>query len=412
MDEKKVKDLTAYKERFNEDPTSFNDYQASDYVKELKNQGKEDQAIEVGRTFLEQCPELSGYINYYGYALYNRYINIDDEKIAENEKLFYDILAEIASHCRQERYSPLEAAINKAIKYESKKNPVDYKKLSDLLDNLDAPTLEDTPFVNKEGKEFESKKEKWYRMKVRALYEIGNYSECLKQAQIATGLPLKWHYNNLNWVQYYKASALVKLGRYEEAENIFIALKDKFRAVNFQEILYDLYLHTGRENIAYTQLFYEFFRDGFNYVFIDCYKKITELAKEKGEEKAYKLGSAMIKKLEEEKEKSYEVDVDVSEYDAYSASYLYDLFYNEIMRHLNRYIERHEGRVVYYNAAKRFGSIGLPTEEDNLFFLQGDYIYDDQEVDRGDTVEYSVIKTFDKKKQTPSSKAVLIRTIY
>ena len=171
-------------------------------------------------------------------------------------------------------------------------------------------------------------------------------------------------------------------------------------------------MHTGRENIAYTQLFYEFFRDGFNYVFIDCYKKITELAKEKGEEKAYKLGSAMIKKLEEEKEKSYEVDVDVSEYDAYSASYLYDLFYNEIMRHLNRYIERHEGRVVYYNAAKRFGSIGLPTEEDNLFFLQGDYIYDDQEVDRGDTVEYSVIKTFDKKKQTPSSKAVLIRTIY
>ena len=241
MDEKKVKDLTAYNERFNEDPTSFNDFQASDYVKELKNQGKEDQAIEVGRTFLEQCPELSGYINYYGYALYNRYINIDDEKIAENEKLFYDILAEIASHCRQERYSPLEAAINKAIKYESKKNPVDYKKLSDLLDNLDAPTLEDTPFVNKEGKEFESKKEKWYRMKVRALYEIGNYSECLKQAQIATGLPLKWHYNNLNWVQYYKASALVKLGRYEEAENIFIALKDnaglvkKYAMVNVQK---------------------------------------------------------------------------------------------------------------------------------------------------------------------------------
>ena len=69
MDEKKVKDLTAYNDRFDEDPTSFNDFQASDYVKELKNQGKEDKAIEVGRTFLEQNPELSGYINYYGYDL-------------------------------------------------------------------------------------------------------------------------------------------------------------------------------------------------------------------------------------------------------------------------------------------------------------------------------------------------------
>ncbi len=411
MDEKKVKDLTAYNDRFDEDPTSFNDFQASDYVKELKNQGKEDKAIEVGRTFLEQCPELSGYINYYGYALYNRYINIDDEKIAENEKLFYDILEEIASHCRQERYSPLEAAINKAIKYESKKNPVDYKKLSDLLDYLDAPTLEDAPFVNKEGKEFESKKEKWYRMKVRALYEIGNYSECLKQAQIAIGLLLKWHYNNLNWVQYYKACALVKLGRYEEAENVFIALKDKFRAVDFSEILYDLYLHTGRENVAYTQLFYDFFLNGFDYRYVSNYKKIAELAKEKGEERAYTYASAMIKKLEEEHGNTYDVDVDVSEYDANSASYLFDQFYNEIMRHLDKYIERHEGRIVYYNENKQFGSIGLPTEEDNLFFRQADYIYD-EEVVRGDTVEYSVIKTFDKKKQAPSSKAILIRTIF
>lgn len=49
MDDK-VKDLTAYENRFKEDPTSFNDFQAMDFVKELKNQNKNDEAIEVGRT--------------------------------------------------------------------------------------------------------------------------------------------------------------------------------------------------------------------------------------------------------------------------------------------------------------------------------------------------------------------------
>lgn len=93
----------------------------------------------------------------------------------------------------------------------------------------------------------------------------------------------------------------------------------------------------------------------------------------------------MIKKLEEEHGNTYDVDVDVSEYDANSASYLFDQFYNEIMRHLDKYIERHEGRIVYYNENKQFGSIGLQTEEDNLFFRQADYIYD-EEVVRGDTV--------------------------
>ena len=39
MEESKVKDLTAYKNRFEEDASSFSEFQARDFVKELKNQG-------------------------------------------------------------------------------------------------------------------------------------------------------------------------------------------------------------------------------------------------------------------------------------------------------------------------------------------------------------------------------------
>ena len=53
VEKQEMKDLTVYENRFNEDASSFNDFQAMDYVKELKNQGRIDEAIEVGRTFLQ-----------------------------------------------------------------------------------------------------------------------------------------------------------------------------------------------------------------------------------------------------------------------------------------------------------------------------------------------------------------------
>lgn len=410
MEESKVKDLTAYKNRFEEDASSFSEFQARDFVKELKNQGKTDEAIEVGRTFLEMAPELKGYINYFGYALYNKYINIDDEEISKNESLFYGILEEIAKYCKQERYSPLEAAVNKAIKHVLKANPVDYKKLSELLDYLDAPTLEDKPFVNKDGKEFESKKEKWYRMKVRALYELESYRACVETANIAFTYNLKWHYNNLNWVKYYRASSLVELGRYEEAENEFIALQGHFNAVDSFEILYKLYMNTNREDDAYTLLIDKFFKGGFDYKNIEDYKKISAMAKAKGQDKAHALAEYLIKKLEEENGKTYEADVDLADYADLTASDAFDRVYSEVVYHLENYITRHEGKVVFYNHDKNFGSIFQDGEE-NLFFRQADFL-DDEEVEKYDVVEYSVIKTYDRKRQQMSSKAVLLKVLY
>ena len=410
MEESKVKDLTAYKNRFEEDASSFSEFQARDFVKELKNQGKTDEAIEVGRTFLEMAPELKGYINYFGYALYNKYINISEEDISKNESLFYGILEEIAKYCKQERYSPLEAAVNKAIKHVLKANPVDYKKLSELLDYLDAPTLEDKPFVNKDGKEFESKKEKWYRMKVRALYELESYRACVETANIAFTYNLKWHYNNLNWVKYYRASSLVELGRYEEAENEFIALQGHFNAVDSFEILYKLYMNTNREDNAYTLLVDKFFKGGFDYKNIEDYKKISAMAKAKGQDKAHALAECLIKKLEEENGKPYEADVDLADYADLNASDAFDRVYSEVIYHLENYITRHEGKVVFYNHDKNFGSIFQDGEE-NLFFRQADFL-DDEEVEKYDVVEYSVIKTYDRKRQQMSSKAVLLKVLY
>ena len=410
MEKREPKDLTNYDKRFEEDPSSFNDFQAMDYVRELKNQGRNDEAIEVGRTFLQVGEGLTGFINHYGYALYNKFINIDENQISEKEDLFFSIVDEIAALCKQEKYPPLDATINKAMKYIMNKKTVDYKKISDLLDKLDVQTLSVDPFINNAGKEYESKKEKWYRLKVRCSYELGDYAKCVEYANNAFAQPIKWHYNNLNWVKYYRASSLVQLKRYEEAENEFLSLGNRIPNVDSFEVLYDLYMNTGKEKEAYTNLVYKFFTSGYNVQHLSLYEKILEMTHAGKNSEVAALADAFVYKVKEETGKDLTGASISDEYKDMNSSTLYDRFYNQLMENLDAYIERYEGKVVYYNKDKEFGSI-YQDDDDNLFFRQADYIYDEV-VEKRDVVEYSVMKTFDAKKQRPTTKAILLKTLY
>ena len=410
MEKREPKDLTNYDKRFEEDPSSFNDFQAMDYVKELKNQGRTDDAIEVGKTFLQVGEGLTGFINHYGYALYNKFINVDESKIKEKEDLFFSIVDEIADLCKQEKYSPLEATINKALKYVSKQKEVNYKKISELLDKLDVQTLSTEPFINSANKEYESKREKWYRMKVRALYELGDYRECVEVANKAYTQPLKWHYNNLIWVRYYRASSLVQLQRYEEAENEFLALGNKVPRVDSFQVLYQLYMNIGKEKEAYLNLIYKFFTSGYSVDHMDVYQLIYEMASKGDQKEVTDLASALVYQLKVENNQptdDYQIN---DEYKESDSSTLYDRLYNQLMEHLDSYIDRYEGKVVYYNQDKEFGNI-YREDDDHLFFRQADYIYD-EDVEKRDVVEYSIMKTYDVKKQRTTTKAVLIKTLY
>ena len=81
-------------------------------------------------------------------TLYNKFINIDDEKIKEKESLFFDILEDILGICKQEKYSPVEPAINRAIKYALNQTPINYDLMIKMLNKLDVKLLSDKPFVS------------------------------------------------------------------------------------------------------------------------------------------------------------------------------------------------------------------------------------------------------------------------
>lgn len=409
MNENELKSLEVYNSKFKDDPASFNDFQANDYIRLLKKNENNDEAIEVGKTFMSLAPNLKGYLNQYGYALYNKYINIDDEKIKENETLFFDILDDILAICKQERYSPMEPSVNRAIKYLQKEKADDYEKLIEMLNLLDPNLLDDKPFTNSEGKEFESKKERYYRLKVRALYNAQKYKECVETANNALALPLKWHFNTLQWIDYQRACCLVELEQYEEAKKIFLSLHNRIRSIDFYEVLYKTNSNIGKYKEANAYLLYEFFEKGYNIDHLNIYLRLKEATLRTEDADLIEIVDIFLTKLCQENNREY---TSVNDYgDKYSdqnSDEIYDIMYDKIMNNLDKYVERIEGTVVHYNRQKELGTISR-YDEDGIFFRQEDYVYD-EEVQRHDKVEYTPIETFDNKKGIVTSKAILIVT--
>lgn len=409
MNENELKSLEVYNSKFKDDPASFNDFQANDYIRLLKKNENNDEAIEVGKTFMSLAPNLKGYLNQYGYALYNKYINIDDEKIKENETLFFGILDDILAICKQERYSPMEPSVNRAIKYLQKEKADDYEKLIEMLNLLDPNLLDDKPFTNSEGKEFESKKERYYRLKVRALYNAKKYKECVETANNALALPLKWHFNTLQWIDYQRACCLVELEQYEEAKKIFLSLHNRIRSIDFYEVLYKTNSNIGKYKEANAYLLYEFFEKGYNIDHLNIYLRLKEATLRTEDADLIEIVDIFLTKLCQENNREY---TSVNDYgDKYSdqnSDELYDIMYDKIMNNLDKYVERIEGTVVHYNRQKELGTISR-YDEDGIFFRQEDYVYD-EEVQRHDKVQYTPIETFDNKKGIVTSKAILIVT--
>ena len=363
----------------------------------------------MGKTFMSLAPNLKGYLNQYGYALYNKYINIDDEKIKENETLFFSILDDILAICKQERYSPMEPSVNRAIKYLQKEKADDYDKLIEMLNLLDPNLLDDKPFTNSEGKEFESKKERYYRLKVRALYNAKRYQECVETANNALALPLKWHFNTLQWIDYQRACCLVELEQYEEAKKIFLSLHNRIRSIDFYEVLYKTNSNIGKYKEANAYLLYEFFEKGYSIDHLNIYLRLKEATLRTEDADLIEIVDVFLTKLCQENNREYTPENDYGDkYSDQNSDEIYDIMYDKIMNNLDKYVERIEGTVVHYNRQKELGTISR-YDEDGIFFRQEDYVYD-EEVQRHDKVEYTPIETFDNKKGIVTSKAILIVT--
>ena len=114
---------------------------------------------------------------------------------------------------------------------------------------------------------------------------------------------------------------------------------------------------------------------------------------------------SFIKALCNENQKECNFTID-KKYQGKDSSSLYDEMYDLIISHLDSLVVRKSGKVVYYNEQNQFGNISV-YDHDPIFFRQADFAYD-EEVERNIRVNYTVLPTYDSKKQRLTEKAILV----
>ena len=200
-------------------------------------------------------------------------------------------------------------------------------------------------------------------------------------------------------------NALLELKEYDEANREFISLHNRIKGVNFYEVLYKTNATVGKVKEANAYLLYEFFENGYALEQLPLYQRLNEAVENSGNELLIKVVHSFIKALCNENQKECDFTID-EKYQGKDSSSLYDEMYDLIMSHLDSLVTRKSGKVVYYNEQNQFGNISV-YDHDPIFFRQADFAYD-EEVERNIRVNYTVLPTYDSKKQRLTEKAILV----
>ena len=203
----------------------------------------------------------------------------------------------------------------------------------------------------------------------------------------------------------YLAESHYQLKEYDEANREFISLHNRIKGVNFYEVLYKTNATVGKVKEANAYLLYEFFENGYALEQLPLYQRLNEAVENNGNELLIKVVHSFIKALCNENQKECDFTIDVK-YQGKDSSSLYDEMYDLIMSHLDSLVTRKSGKVVYYNEQNQFGNISV-YDHDPIFFRQADFAYD-EEVERNIRVNYTVLPTYDSKKQRLTEKAILV----
>lgn len=193
-----------------------------EYADTLKKLGYLDRAISICKLVYKKDSTFKYNNDLLSWCLYEKYFKeLDIRELPKNSNQLIKIGNFITYIISQDPKLPYEKIIWKIIKMH--KNPFNASLIINWLNKLDVNLLSENPIIiNVESKNVElaSSKEEWYYLKSKALNKLCKYKECIKLCDEAISCIKKFHNNRDIWMQKEKAECLAKLGWEEEAINL------------------------------------------------------------------------------------------------------------------------------------------------------------------------------------------------
>ena len=180
------------------------------------------EALDISHQGLKKFPESEYLKNTYTWAIY--YLHIQPEPVKDRSTFFKAAQAILRYSDAENIYSPFANTIFSVIDLMEQNYDQQVDQILEWVKKLNPSLLDKKSysFTKPDGKMVEkaSHYEKYYAVLVKALYESGNYEECIIRADEAMATITKFHNNYQIWIPRNKALALHKLERHQECVDI------------------------------------------------------------------------------------------------------------------------------------------------------------------------------------------------
>lgn len=181
-------------------------------------------ACKVSKEVYEQWPEFEHNRSLSAWCIYDMEIKKDVEEIKQYESDFFEAVNKIINLVDQDKFSPLSLTIFKVVDYlEKSKNTYPAEFINNWLERLNPEGLSLETWTGKDQRErtveHASDKEKWFVKKIKALYEMGRYQECIELSEEALDVIPVFHYRNDKWIKRWIALSHYELGEFTEGLN-------------------------------------------------------------------------------------------------------------------------------------------------------------------------------------------------
>ena len=126
--------------------------------------------------------------------------------------------------------------------------------LRELLEFIENPEELDASEITYNDKKYPSNRERWFLEYVKILYSLGEFLECIKYVDKAFSCITKFHQNNNVWLLYRKGLSLIKLKKYEDAEDIFKRILKFKRDFYLYHSLAEIYFNSKKIRDALSNI--------------------------------------------------------------------------------------------------------------------------------------------------------------
>ena len=379
------------------------------YADSLKKVGYLEESLQIHQILHETYPDFKYNNDHYAWCIYEKYFkNYRDDGTYINSELIEQCNL-ILQLVQQNGYSPIELTVFKMIKILKNETRFNDYMLS-LLNKLNVELLSIEPGTYK-GREYQSKKEGYYASKTKILYDKKEYVECLSCCEEFEQCIAKPHHDNDIWIGIRKALSIANLGDIPTSIDILTdcAIKKDHFYILFE--LGKLYLRNNDINNTYLFLSRAALTSGKPEMKLKLYQLFSDFLKEQKDVEYLTLHLLYIKRIRERNGWLITDDLAIQ-----CSEIEFEGIVNEqnVLEQLKRFwltkirsiLGAIDGKVIKVNK-----NIGFIKSSKRSYFFKMSSLLNQSRVNTGDNVRFSIVDSFDRKKNIKTKEAAYIEVI-